>query len=96
MTDIVKRLRAIDHSSIEDCFMQSPLFETAADEITHLRAEVERLREVEAEFWSQNDALGKALLDNKQLKAALADVHAAAGNNHLIANIARAALEEKS
>lgn len=32
----------------------------------------------------------------EQLEAALRDVHAAAGNNHLIANIARAALEEKA
>lgn len=32
----------------------------------------------------------------EQLEAALRDVHAAAGNNHLIANIARAALKEKA
>jgi mRNA-degrading endonuclease toxin of MazEF toxin-antitoxin module len=38
MTDIVKRLRAIDHLSIEDCFLQSPLFGDAADEIERLRA----------------------------------------------------------
>jgi len=38
MTDIVKRLRAIDHLSIEDCFLQSPLFGNAADEIERLRA----------------------------------------------------------
>ena len=31
----------------------------------------------------------------ERLRAALRDIHAAAGNNHLIANIARAALEEK-
>jgi len=37
MTDIVKRLRAIDHLSIEDCFLQSPLFGNAADEIERLR-----------------------------------------------------------
>ena len=33
--------------------------------------------------------------ENEKLRAALGDIHAAAGNNHLIANIARAALEEK-
>jgi hypothetical protein len=38
MTDIVKRLRAIDHLSVEDCFLQSPLFGNAADEIERLRA----------------------------------------------------------
>lgn len=33
--------------------------------------------------------------ENEMLRAVLGDIHAAAGNNHLIANIARAALEEK-
>lgn len=32
----------------------------------------------------------------ERLEKALRDVHAAAGNNHLIANIARAALEERT
>lgn len=38
MTDIVKRLRAVDHMSVEDCFLQSHLLAQAADEITRLRA----------------------------------------------------------
>lgn len=46
MTDIVERLRSIDHCSVEDCFLQSPLFEHAAEEIERLRA---RVRELEAE-----------------------------------------------
>jgi len=37
MSDIVERLRAVDHQSLEDCFLQSPLFDKAADEITRLR-----------------------------------------------------------
>lgn len=36
-TDIVKRLRAVDHTSVEDCFLQSYLFSYAADEIERLR-----------------------------------------------------------
>jgi hypothetical protein len=38
MTDIVECLRAVDHASVEDCFLQSPLFHRAADEIERLRA----------------------------------------------------------
>ena len=37
MTDIVERLKAVDHLSVEDCFTQSPLFSQAAEEITRLR-----------------------------------------------------------
>ena len=36
--DIVKRLRAIDHLSVEDCFVQSFLYEKAADRIEALEA----------------------------------------------------------
>jgi hypothetical protein len=38
--DLVKRLRAVDGMCVEDCFMQSPLFAEAADEIERLRAEI--------------------------------------------------------
>jgi hypothetical protein len=34
---IVARLRAVDHMSVEDCFLQSHLFAAAADEIDRLR-----------------------------------------------------------
>jgi len=37
MSDIVERLRGVDHQSIEDCFLQSPLFSHAANEIERLR-----------------------------------------------------------
>lgn len=38
---LVERLRAIDHMSVEDCFLQSHLFAEAADEIDRLQGEVE-------------------------------------------------------
>lgn len=44
MTDIVERLRAIDHMSVEDCFLQSPLFLHAANEIERLIAENAELK----------------------------------------------------
>ena len=44
MTDIVERLRAIDHMSVEDCFLQSPLFLRAAEEIEHLRLSLSEAR----------------------------------------------------
>ena len=37
--DLVKRLRAVDHLSVEDCFTQSPLYGDAADCIEALEAE---------------------------------------------------------
>lgn len=49
MTDIVKALRAIDHMSVEDCFLQSPMFEKAADEIDRLREALRSLIE-----WREN------------------------------------------
>lgn len=64
-SEIVKALRNIDHGSMEDCFLQSPLFEKAADEIERLRAEnarqtveIARLREVVGyvETWICNPA----------------------------------------
>ena len=42
--DIVKELRAVDHGSVEDCFLLSPLFGHAADEIERLRREVQEAR----------------------------------------------------
>jgi len=43
MDDLIARLEAVDHMSVEDCFLQSPLFSHAA---TALRAYAER----EAEY----------------------------------------------
>jgi hypothetical protein len=41
--DLVKRLRAIDHLSVEDCFCQSALYDQAADLIEALQAQNFRL-----------------------------------------------------
>ena len=38
--DLVKRLRAVDHLSVEDCFLQSPLYAYAADCIEALEAKL--------------------------------------------------------
>lgn len=38
------RLRAVDHMSVEDCFLQSPLFAQAADALDAKDAEIERLK----------------------------------------------------
>ena len=44
MRDLVRELRSVDHSSVEDCFLLSPLFGHAADEIERLRREVQEAR----------------------------------------------------
>lgn len=41
---LVKRLRGVDHMSVEDCFLQSHLFGHAADKLEELAAANERLR----------------------------------------------------
>lgn len=55
MSDIVERLRAVDHQSLEDCFLQSPLFDKAADEISRLRTALS-----EAEQRARREALEEA------------------------------------
>lgn len=40
--------------------------------------------------------LGQLSEELERMRAALREIHAAAGNNHLIANIARAALEDRT
>jgi hypothetical protein len=56
MTDdeLVKRLRHVDHLSVEDCFLQSPLYGDAADRIEALTEQLEaaRLDAKEAEAYS--------------------------------------------
>lgn len=41
--ELVKRLRGVDHMSVEDCFLQSPLFGQAADKLEELAAENKRV-----------------------------------------------------
>lgn len=45
MSDLVRKLQAVDHMSVEDCFLQSPLFGQAAAEITRLQKELDTARE---------------------------------------------------
>ena len=47
--DLVNKLRAVDHFSLEDCFCQSPLYDQAAVLIKQLTAERDRLRALLAE-----------------------------------------------
>ena len=59
MTDeLVKRLRAVDHMSLEDCFCQSSLYDQAADRIEQLTAELadaEALIESQAKDHASNN-----------------------------------------
>lgn len=45
MRDIVKRLRSINHMSVEECFLDSHMYAEAADEIERLRERVKALEE---------------------------------------------------
>lgn len=56
-TSLVPRLRAVDHMSVEDCFLQSHLFAQAADEIERLRA---ALRVIAGEAPCADNLLGNA------------------------------------
>src|SRR5690606_36953137 len=48
--ELVKRLRGVDHMSVEDCFLQSYLFSYAADKLEELAAENEQMDVVRAVF----------------------------------------------
>lgn len=48
MSELVMALEAIDHMSVEDCFLQSPLFAKAAAEITRLTGAATALTALEA------------------------------------------------
>jgi hypothetical protein len=73
--DLVKRLRAIDHLSVEDCFCQSALYDQAAARIEALTAERNQAWKMVAEADARlGQALGDALkdkADNARLRAAL-------------------------
>jgi len=69
--DIVKRLRAVDHSSAEDCFFRSPMFETAAAEITSLREQL-FLKTTECSMLHDEVALAD---DYARLRSALEAAH---------------------
>lgn len=42
--ELIERLRAVDHMSVEECFLDSFLFAKSADRLEALSAEVERYR----------------------------------------------------
>ena len=46
MTDLIERLKAVDHTSLEDCFLKSPLFAQTADEIDSLTNELIEARDI--------------------------------------------------
>jgi len=73
--DLVKRLRAIDHLSVEDCFCQSALYDQAADRIEALTAERDSLlsghRILNIDGARLQDRAEKAEADNVRLKAVL-------------------------
>ncbi len=86
MNDIVERLRkGIEWTgpTQDDTGQTENLMDEAADEI-------ERLRE-----WNREIALNarEFAAENERLRSALGDVHAAAKDNHMVASIARTALE---
>ena len=69
--DLVKRLRAVDHLSVEDCFTQSPLYGEAADLIEALdkackewadvsQRSYQRAKAAEAKLAKAREALGEA------------------------------------
>ena len=90
MSDIVTVLRAIDHLSVEDCFLQSPMFGNAADEIERLRAEVKKLTGEQTDCYTD---LNSARQDNgsftTEFKRLTAEVERLTSENQRL----RAALE---
>jgi len=86
MVDLVKRLRSIDHISVEDCFMQSQLYAKAADRIEELEAKlaevtahpmvqalVEAAGKVSNAYWYADPWIAKRV---KAMEAALAALEA--------------------
>jgi hypothetical protein len=69
MTDeLVERLRAVDHMSLEDCFCQSSLYDQAADRIEKAESE---WRKYESAWMTAEGKLADAEADNARLKAVL-------------------------
>lgn len=95
MSDIVERLRGVDHLSIEDCFLQSPLFDQAANEITCLRqllSEVEK-REREARAKALEEAAKVA--DEMPVLLMTSPVHVKAASPQDVARRIRALQSEE-
>ena len=69
MTDIVMRLRAVDHMSVEDCFLQSHLLATAADEIERLQAGLMKAMQYENECDQTGKPCGDACVCRLEAEA---------------------------
>jgi hypothetical protein len=71
MTDtskvLVKRLRAVNHMCVEDCFLQSPLFGHAADAIEALQARAEAAEAELAEARAAGNAPAAPLPDKGKM-----------------------------
>jgi hypothetical protein len=80
MNDLVERLRRVGSERQRTTAHDTP------DHYLHVVAKISN-----ADGLLMTEAAARI----ERLEKALRDVHAAAGNNHLIANIARAALEGK-
>lgn len=69
---LVKRLRAVDHTSVEDCFLQSPLLDLAASTLESLAAENARLNEeCRLSMHTIADERARFEATNAELRAAL-------------------------
>lgn len=58
--DIKARLRKIDHMSVEDCFLQSYMFDKAADHIEALESRIAEL-EGRLSFWANKKTIDEIM-----------------------------------
>jgi hypothetical protein len=99
--DLVNKLRAIDHLSIEDCYCQSPLYAEAAYRIEALTAERDQwIQHAKNAVWADSEELKVLTADNARLREALTEIAEDTGYNsgdqhHDAQMIARAALTGK-
>jgi len=93
--DLVKRLRAVDHQSVEDCFTQSPLYGDAADRIEQLVAANEALTaQLEAARLDAKEAEAYSVWLEAKLAKAVEALGEIATDEHPLGWIAIAALKE--
>ena len=78
--DLVNKLRAIDHLSVEDCFCQSALYAQAADRIEALTAERDYTEGTNDTLIALNQSL---TADNARLREAAAEVLRISDRDHV-------------
>lgn len=100
--DIVRALNEVDHESLEDCFLQSPLFLHAAEYITNMQQYISELeqREKDARVKALEDAatLAEGSAKNFNFQEALAngdDIEVGAKSEQLSIAIAIRALKDE-